>query len=526
MKYFLCVALASVALVQANAPSAIGQALDWLPSIPQGNIQVKLKAAVGEFDGTFGDYQTPTDIVFPNDGSGRKFVAMQLGNIRVIDAAGNLQPVFLDTRSSNTAADPHFFTSLAFHNQFGKVDKPGYGKFYTVEVENAGTAPADFSGSLVTVAGAFQQVLYEYQMDDITSSVFAGTKREVMRFDRPGSGSGHNVGDITFGKDNYLYMTSGDGGVARSADGQTYMSENAQFLGNVYGKVLRIDPLSPELNPTSRDPISENGSYRVPRTNPFVSDPDPTTEVDETVDEIYAYGLRNPYRINFDSLKNQLYLGSVGQANIETIYRVTPGANFGWNMKEGSFLYDVLDRNNLVPDLDADANGLRDFAEAHGLTDPIFEYDHQDGVAVLGGFVYRGSRIPELFGKYVFGDFAGGEGSQGRLFYGDLSTHEIFEMQIATSGVPLPSFVYSIGQDPYGELYITGTTADGARGLVMQVLPTRTVRPPKGYQSSGGHSPEAVPEPETWALAVVMLGALALARRGLHPRRQHQVVLQ
>jgi len=466
----LIYALFSVAFAQSASPCRAQ--LDWLPSIPQGDATVRLKRWGPDFDGPLGDHQTPTDLAMPTDSTGRLFVAMQLGKVRIIDAQRNLLPVFLDTANENTPDQPHFFTSIAFHKQFAVAGKPGYGKFYTIEVENADTAPADFGDSLKTRPDGFQQVIYEYTMNDANATLFEGTKREVIRFDRSGDSSGHNVGDLAFDRAGYLYIANGDGGNDPNTGDEVAISDNAQYLGNVYGKILRIDPIAPELKPTSKDPVSANGKYRVPRTNPF--NESPASGVDKSVDEIYAYGMRNPYRLNVDLTNNELYVGSVGQANIEAVYRVTPGANLGWNFKEGSFIFDRFDQHNLTADVDSDGDGLLDFSASHGLTDPLFEYDHQDGVAVLGGFVYRGKQLPQLYGKYVFADFAGGKGVlQGRLLYGDLATGEVFEMQLSPESSPLPPFVYTVGQDRRGELYVAGTTADGAYGSIFRLVPPR-----------------------------------------------------
>jgi hypothetical protein len=509
------VGFAFATLLFTAAQTARAQ-LDFLPSIPQGSISVRLLNHGNGFDGNLGDAQTPTDLAFPTDGSGRLFAAMQLGKVRVLDAQKNLLPTFMDTVSESTPSQPHFFTAFAFHKGFAAVGKPGYGKFYTLEVEHADTAPADFANSLITRPDGFQQVLYEYQVSDITSNAFDGTKREVIRFDRPGDTSGHNVGDLAFGRDGYLYIANGDGGNDPNPGDRVAVPDNAQYLGNVFGKILRIDPLAPTLTKKSKDPVSANGKYRVPRTNPFNEPASPTE--DKTVDEIFAYGLRNPYRINFDRLTDELYVGNVGQANIEGVYKVTPGANLGWNQKEGSFILDRFNQDNLTPDIDADGNGLLDFSEAHGLTDPLFEYDHEDGVAVLSGFVYRGKQIPALYGKFVFADFAGGRGDlQGRLLYGDLDTKEIFEMKLSPESVPLPSFLYTVGQDARGELYLSGTTADGTLGSIVRLTAPRVPRVIAGSAVISGPQVARVPEPSTFALgAVALVGMLAIARRRRH----------
>jgi hypothetical protein len=204
----------------------------------------------------------------------------------------------------------------------------------------------------------------------------------------------------------------------------------------VLGKVLRIDPLNPSLTPASADPISGNGKYRVPLTNPFVG----TTGVDE----IYAFGFRNPFRYSFDSTTDRLVLGDVGQNSVEEVDIVQRGGNYGWNRKEGSFLF-----NPATGGISVDTNPNPAFIN------PVAEYGHDDGSAVIGGFVYRGTSIPALLGKYFFGDLAGPSGS-GRLFYTDLSTGVIQELRIGATNRALGVALHSIGEDDNHELYVLG----------------------------------------------------------------------
>ena len=169
--------------------------------------------------------------------------------------------------------------------------------------------------------------------------------------------------------------------------------------------MLRLDPTLPALKPGSADPISNNGQYRIPADNPF--------QGPGQAPEIYAYGLRNPYRFAFDTGgTHDLIEGDVGQNNIEEINRITKGGNFGWAVKEGTFLFNRLSDPTAVPPIVAGTIGANSPGSPAGLIDPIhgpggyLEYDHSDGISITGGFVYRGSGIPQLFGKYIFGDLA------------------------------------------------------------------------------------------------------------------------
>ena len=193
----------------------------------------------------------------------------------------------------------------------------------------------------------------------------------------------------------FLYLGLGDGGNANDV-GPSHIEPggNAQNLSTPLGKMLRIDPLNPTLTAGSSNSISANGQYRIPASNPF--------QAAGQAPEIYAYGLRNPYRFSFDRLSGGLFLADVGQNNIEEINQIVLGGNYGWAIKEGDFLFN---RGN-------GTIGARSPGDPAGLIDPIsgmlgtLEYDHGDGISITGGFVYRGTAIPELFGKYVFGDLA------------------------------------------------------------------------------------------------------------------------
>jgi hypothetical protein len=315
------------------------------------------------------------------------------------------------------------------------------------------------------------------------------TRREVISFGK--NAGNHNGGTITFGPDGYMYLGTGDGGNANDA-GASHIEPggNAQNLTTALGKMLRIDPLNPSLNPTSTDPMSGNLQYRIPATNPF--------QAAGQVHEIYAYGFRNPYRFSFDKLNGQLIVADVGQNTVEEIDRVTLGGNYGWAMKEGDFLF-----NRTTGGVGARSPGV-----PAGLIDPIvgtlgtLEYDHGDGISITGGFVYRGTEIPELYGKYVFGDLAlrtTPTRVDGRLFYADLATGQIFEFMLPQFGgngiLPNSETVHGFGQDAQGELYAfaTNSPSNGTGGVVYRI--------------------HAIPEPATMAFLGVAGIAFGWRRR-------------
>ena len=261
----------------------------------------------------------------------------------------------------------------------------------------------------------------------------------------------------------------GDGGNANDT-GASHLEPggNAQNLMTPFGKMLRLDPLNPALNPASADPVSSNGQYRIPTTNPF--------QAAGHVREIYAYGLRNPYRFCFDSGSGQLIVADVGQNNVEEIDRVVLGGNFGWPVKEGEFLFN----RTTGPAGAAGTVSSRSPGNPAGMIDPIsgpggtLQYDHEDGISITGGFVYRGSQYPELLGKYVFGDLAlrtSPVRADGRLFYADLTTGVIREFllpQFASGSLPDGLTVHGFGEDGRGELYalVTNTPSSGTGGIL------------------------------------------------------------
>jgi glucose/arabinose dehydrogenase len=208
--------------------------------------------------------------------------------------------------------------------------------------------------------------------------------------------------------------------------------------------------------------LSGNSSYRVPLRNPAVGE--------YGLDEIFAYGFRNPWRFSFHPSTDTLTVADVGQNMIEEVDLVRSGENHGWNLKEGSFRFDPVD--GTVSD---DRSGL-----PAGLIEPVVEYDHDEGISITGGFVYHGSAIPELTGKYVFGDFSSSFfAPDGRLFYADLGTGLINELKTGMDDRDLGLYVKAFGQDAAGELYLlAGTNLGpfGSDGVVLKIVDLCTAR--------------------------------------------------
>ncbi len=380
-------------------------------------------------------------------GDGRLFVVEQTGKIRIIKNNALLATPFLDLSARLVALsasyDERGLLGLAFHPGFSDSSSPGFRKFYTYTSEPVSGA-ADFT---VPKTGAFdhQSVIAEWQVSASNPDVADPmSRREVMRIDEPQSN--HNGGKLAFrpGED-YLYISLGDGGAANDVgDGHNSKIGNGQDLTTVLGKILRVDPLDPALTSGSADPVSANGKYRVPVSNPFIAS-------GTTVHEIYAYGLRNPFRFSFDAPTDRLIVGDVGQNNIEEVDLITAGKNYGWNQKEGSFLFDPND-GSVMPDPSPDP----------ALINPTLEYTHEDGSAVIGGVVERDPGIPALSGLYVFGDFA--QGDRGRLFYGDLETDVVEELRIDEPAGGFDLFLKGFGRDDSDEIYVLGDSNLGPSG--------------------------------------------------------------
>jgi glucose/arabinose dehydrogenase len=231
------------------------------------------------------------------------------------------------------------------------------------------------------------------------------SRREILAVDQPFDN--HNGGDLVFGPDGYLYIGLGDGGSGGDPRG------NAQSLATLLGKMLRIDP-----RPRGDQP------YAIPPDNPFVDDADARPE-------IWAYGLRNPWRYSFDRATGDLWIADVGQSAWEEIDRqpagAPGGANYGWNLLEGTHPYTGKAPEGAIP--------------------PVYEYAHaQGGCVVIGGVVYRGAAIPELDGAYLFADFCRGDLEALRLGADDSVEHAVL-------GPTVPD-VSSFGESADGEVYV------------------------------------------------------------------------
>jgi len=365
-------------------------------------------------------FTDPVHVTHAGDGSGRLFVVEQPGRIKIL-LNGSNTGTFLDiTDRVNSNGTEEGLLSVAFPPGFGPATPYFYVYYTQVNGDN---------------------LVSRFSIGGNPNLADPDSEQKILILSHPNY-SNHNGGQIAFGPDGYLYIATGDGG------GGGDPQENAQNPGSLLGKLLRIDvnnqaPIPPTGDFKTYLPLSLNHSsstpqhYRIPADNPFVGVPGYRQE-------IWALGLRNPWRFSFDRLIGDLYIGDVGQNTKEEINfqpGTSPGGeNYGWNIMEGDLCYNSSTCNQ------------------DGLVLPIFTYlTNIDGQAVTGGFVYRGSAYPGLQGIYVLGDWASGRIWGLRNAGGTWEHTELLDTTLAIS---------SFGEDQAGEIYIT----DRSSGTIYRLI--------------------------------------------------------
>ena len=450
----------------------------YLLPITNGSINILLQLVATNL-------AAPDYAISPPGDTHRLFVVEQGGLLRIIQDGILLPGAALDISNrvspplnQASANDERGLLGLAFHPGFNNPASPGYRTLYTYNSEVLGSGPTYNAPNGATQN--YKNVLNEWKISNANSNVVdPASRREVISFGK--NASNHNGGTCTFGPDNYMYLALGDGGDANDVGASHIVpGGNAQNLSTPLGKMLRFDPLNPALTPTSPDPTSTNGQYRIPASNPF--------QGAGQVKEIYAYGFRNPYRFSFDPITGDLIESDVGQNNVEEINRVVLGGNFGWAIKEGDFLFNQTNGPAGSAGTIGTPPGNHSPGLPAGLIDPIsgtlgtLEYDHNEGISITGGFVYRGTAIPELYGKYIFGDLAlktAPVRADGRIFYADLATGQMKAFPLFQFGgsavLPNGLTVHGFGQDANGEIYalVTSSPANGTAGIVYKLTALR-----------------------------------------------------
>ncbi len=421
-----------------------GSCLSTTLRIPMGDLAVELvEVAAG--------LGAPVQATHAGDGSGRLFIVDQAGLVQIIDADGNLLPTpFIDVSDRivnlSTGFDERGLLGLAFHPEYSSN-----GRFF---MRCSASRPGDPSEPCFgTRRGCHSELLVEYKVSDSDPNRAVAPEefeRILLRAEQPEFN--HNGGHIAFGPDGFLYMTLGDGG--GSHDGLADMPPvhgpmgNGQNLETWLGALLRID-------------VDRGRRYAIPEDNPFVDGPG--------LDEIYAYGFRNPYRFSFDGATEELILADVGQSLFEEINTIEPGGNYGWAIREGRHCFDPLNPSSPPED-----------CQTEGLIDPFAEYDHEDGQAIIGGHVYRGSNFPELVGKYVFADFSKTRGQpDGGLFWLDVDGDrtQIFSFQLGEQNDPLGAYIKGMGEDEAGEIYVLTSEVVPHTGDTGKVWRIQSVQP-------------------------------------------------
>lgn len=392
----------------------------------------------------------PIALADPADGTGRLFVASQPGTIEIVSGGGAASAPLLDIRDRVVALQPAYdergLLGLALHPQFTANRR--FFVFYngaaTPGVENALNSEVRVSEFRISA--------------DDPDRADAASERVLLRIGKPQGN--HNGGQLAFGPDGMLYIGVGDGGGAGDAAvGHTPGIGNAQDLGNLLGKILRID-------------VDAGDPYGIPPDNPFVG-------TEGARPEIFAFGLRNPWRFSIDAPPGglpRLFAGDVGQGRVEEVDLVVPGGNYGWRIREGATCYDVQNPAAALPDC------ARADAAGRPLIDPILSYTHATGVSVIGGYVYRGGAVRSLQGKYVFGDWsASALAPSGLLFIATEAADGSWTFERAAidrrADGTLGAYLNALGQDAAGELYaltngLAGPTARaGAVWRVAEAAP-------------------------------------------------------
>jgi glucose/arabinose dehydrogenase len=332
-----------------------------------------------------GTFQLPLYVTYAGDGSGRIFVVEKEGTVSIVRQNRRQSSFFLDIRDRvGASASEQGLLSIAFHPDYAEN-----GQFFVNYTDTNGDT-----------------VVARYHVSSNPDVADAASEEVILTIEQPAAN--HNGGLVLFGPDGYLYIGMGDGGAAGDPWG------NAQDRSVLLGNMLRLD-------------VDQGSPYAIPPDNPFVDQANMRPE-------IWAWGLRNPWRFSFDRATNDLYIGDVGQNMYEEVHYQPAssdgGENYGWNRMEGAACY---------PE-----DGS---CETQGLEMPVAVYSHQDGhCSITGGYVYRGIASPELQGVYFFADYCSGYLWALRQVNGNWNSRLVQQ-----TGMSISSF----GEDESGELYLT-----------------------------------------------------------------------
>ena len=437
----------------------------------------------------------PVGLTHAGDRSGRLFIVEQTGQIRIVEDGTLLATPFLDISGLlpelNTFFDERGLLGVAFHPAYERN-----GRFYVrYSAPRSGDSGEPCFG---TSRGCHSEVLAEYRVSAGDPNM-ADPSSGLVLFTVDEPQFNHDAGEVAFGPDGFLYFTLGDGGGAHDGLADSPPSHgpigNGQNIETTLGSILRIDvddravchrERTLRLGTVATDGHLRHGDtlgacagdtptglYGIPADNPFAD----TTGADE----IYAYGLRNPYKFSFDDGPGgdgSLYLADAGQNMFEEVNIIERGGNYGWVIREGFHCFDPF--NPLTPPATCSDTGPL----GEPLLDPIVEYTHpgsgfglEIGIVIIGGFVYRGSESPGLVGSYIFGDFSQMFATpSGTLLYIDDPTGPspvIEQFQIGNDDRDYDLFLKGFGEDENGEIYACGSTAlapVGTTGVCQRIV--------------------------------------------------------
>lgn len=335
---------------------------------------------------------------------GLMLICEQTGIIKVLDNNKLNEEPFLDLQNKlvkiSGAYDERGVLGIALHPDYSNNKK--FYVYYSAASSQAGSDN--------------QSVIAEFRTSSDPKKADASSERILLTVQQPESN--HNGGDMHFGPDGYLYIGMGDGGGAGDKHGE---SGNGQNMNNLLGKILRID-------------VNAESTYKIPTDNPFIGQ--------SAKPEIWAYGLRNPWRFSFDKKTGQLFAADVGQNKFEEVNIIEKGGNYGWKIMEASHCFEP-EKN----------------CKTEGLKLPISEYEHAEGISITGGYVYNGTALPELTGKYIFADWTG------PVFYLVKTGESWTRAKVELTGKPSGDLkILSFAEDNDAELYVLTNQDSGPKG--------------------------------------------------------------
>jgi glucose/arabinose dehydrogenase len=387
------------------------------PRAAQASIQEAPKAAglqvYLDFELVASGLSQPVDIVHAGDNSGRLFIVLLGGQIRIYDGTQILPTPFLNITSLVTSGGERGLLGMAFHPNY---ENNGY--FYVNYTRT-------FNGKLETVIARYQVSSDPNIANNASETILLIVEQDF---------SNHNGGQLHFGPDGYLYIGLGDGG------GSGDPNNRAQQPNSLLGKMLRID-------------VDLGSPYSIPADNPFIQNA-------SVRDEIWAFGLRNPWRFSFDRQMGDLFIADVGQGAWEEVnFQLSSssgGENYGWSCFEGSHVY----------------NATRNCSEYGVLTGPAIEYPHgqnnSNGCSVTGGYIYRGEKFPQMEGVYLYGDFCNGK------IWGAVRNDSNWTSHLL---IDTPFHISTFGEDEAGELYL----ASYGEGRIYRVTASTFADVPMSY---------------------------------------------